>query len=167
VIEQSAISANRAMIHYGGEASSYTGQLLIEGNEFINHRNYNVAVFNQTPIVVRIECNVFHNVDVLSVGPAQNRNNIVYDDLSNVGLVDLKPGSESSLPSVDGESLLRIIVPEPGDASTANASFEICVSSDCRFRGDVQMVARHGTGTLGACEIQPCDAVPWIDDAGF
>src|SRR3546814_9095289 len=78
-------SANRTIVHYGGEGASYTGSLLVASNEIISHGGNGTGVRNQTPIDVRIEDNVFHNVDTIARGSNSKSNNTIFDDLSHIG----------------------------------------------------------------------------------
>ncbi|WP_162913013.1 carbohydrate-binding domain-containing protein [Rhodospirillaceae bacterium SYSU D60014] len=132
VLDQSSSSANRTIVHYGGEGSSYTGSLLVEGNEFISHGGNGTGVRNQTPINVRIEDNVFHNVDTVARGPNSQSNNTVYDDLSHVG--EPAPAPEPA-PSPEPEPAPEPTPdPEP-DSSSSTIDLRVRVSGD-DYNGD-------------------------------
>ena len=155
VIEQNNNGANRTMVHYGGEAKSYSGSLLIKGNEFINYEtDHSTAVRNQTPITVRIENNTFHNVDTVAAGPNSQSGNTVYDDLSHVGAParapkpapapEPAPQPEPQPEPEPGASDTNLSVRISGDDYKGDPKFELYV--DGRKIGTKTVTADHGEG---------------------
>lgn len=154
VIEQGANGSNRTMVHYGGEGSSYSGSLVVEGNEFINHDNgHSTAVRNQTPITVRIEDNTFHNIDTVAAGPNSQSGNTVYDGLANVGGPAPAPEPEPQpepepTPEPDPE-------PEP-DPGSSDTSVQVRVSGD-DYNGDPQFRLYADGRQIGSTETVTAD----------